>query len=213
VLLAQPGKSKACLFRSVLLAQPGKSKACLFRSVLLAQLTYGSINASRNLNRNNHHEICAGFVRFGGFLTLVSKRWSFAVDFGVFGPARNEALRRCRSRWIIYFGRISLRYLKGLTQLEILSNITGYTSVVNQEINDMPLTFNKHKDIRFQQGKLEGKREGRLEGKLEGFDEKAVRVAQESLKNGASVEFTAKITELPLKRVLEIKSQLGTTAD
>jgi predicted transposase YdaD len=53
---------------------------------------------------------------------------------------------------------------KYLTQLEILSNITGYTSVVNQEIKDMPLTFNKHKDIRYQQGRLEGRLEGKLEG-------------------------------------------------
>jgi predicted transposase YdaD len=52
---------------------------------------------------------------------------------------------------------------KYLTQLEILSNITGYTSVVNQEINDMPLAFNLKKDMRYQQGRLEGRLEGKLE--------------------------------------------------
>ena len=64
----------------------------------------------------------------------------------------------------------------------------------------MPLTFNLKKDVRYQQGKLEGLQKGEVRKQQE--------IARESLKNGGTVEFTAKITGLSLKVVLDIKAGL-----
>jgi predicted transposase/invertase (TIGR01784 family) len=58
------------------------------------------------------------------------------------------------------------------------------------------------------EGKREGKREGIREGKREGETEKAYEVARAALREGADVDFVAKITGLSLETIQKLK--LGT---
>lgn len=60
----------------------------------------------------------------------------------------------------------------------------------------MAFTYNLETDGRYKQG-VEHSKE---------------RIARESLKNGVSVQLTAKITGLPLKTVKEIKASLSSPA-
>lgn len=46
----------------------------------------------------------------------------------------------------------------------------------------------------------------------QGVEDSKERIARESLKNGVSVQLTAKITGLPLKTVKEIKASLSSPA-
>ena len=85
---------------------------------------------------------------------------------------------------------------KYLTQLEILSHIRSYNTIVIEEVDKMAFTYNLETDGRYKQG-VEHSKE---------------RIARESLKNGVSVELTAKITGLPLKAVKEIKASLSSPA-
>ena len=86
---------------------------------------------------------------------------------------------------------------KYLTQLEILSNLRdGYNEIVIEEIKNMAFTFNLEADGRYKQGLQQG------------ATEKQQQIARESLLNGGTVEFTAKVTGLSLKQVREIKSRL-----
>ncbi|TVQ81037.1 MAG: hypothetical protein EA358_01200 [Flavobacteriales bacterium] len=85
---------------------------------------------------------------------------------------------------------------KYLTQLEVLSDIRNYNSLVIKEIEDMPYTYDIKRDGRFKQG-------------LEyGANRKQLQIARESLKNGGTPEFTARITGFPLKKIKEIQAQL-----
>ena len=85
-----------------------------------------------------------------------------------------------------------MRYISFLTQLEILSHIRSYNTIVIEEVDKMAFTYNLETDGRYKQG-VEHSKE---------------RIARESLKNGATVQFTAKITGLPLSVVRQIKANL-----
>lgn len=96
---------------------------------------------------------------------------------------------------------------KYLTQLEILSNLRdGYNEIVIEEIKNMAFTFNLEADGRYKQGVQQGIQKGFEQGATE----KQQQIARESLLNGGTVEFTAKVTGLSLKQVRGIKSRLDT---
>lgn len=56
-----------------------------------------------------------------------------------------------------------------------------------------------------EEGKIEGRLEGRLEGKLEG----KIEIAKAALKEGADIEFVAKITGLSNEVILNLKRELN----
>jgi len=85
---------------------------------------------------------------------------------------------------------------KYLTQLDLLSHIRDYDNIVINEIDDMAFTYDIKRDARYQQG----------------IEQSAHNIARESLKNGVSIQLTAKITGLSLKAVREIKASLSSPA-
>jgi hypothetical protein len=68
--------------------------------------------------------------------------------------------------------------------------------LVIEEIDRMGFTYDLENDERYKMGIQEGMRLGMQQ------------IARESLLNGGTVEFTAKVTGLSLKQVREIKSRL-----
>ena len=63
-----------------------------------------------------------------------------------------------------------------------------------------------------EEGKLEGKLEGRLEGRLEGKEENSIEIAKRMLKEGCSIEFIKKITQLSTATISKLAQSLSLPA-
>jgi predicted transposase/invertase (TIGR01784 family) len=118
-------------------------------------------------------------------------------------------------------------FLKGWDNMELLERLTEEDPAIAQarkalekmasdprakEIYEQRLKaiMDRNSDIYEAElkGKREGKREGIREGKREGETEKAYEVARAALREGADVDFVAKITGLSLENIQKLKAEI-----